>query len=123
MLDLAMGIAPGGPSTPFADVPASAWFAPYVEAAVQAGLVEGASAITFSPNATMSRAQMAVMVARALKLTKTAALSFTDAAQIAPGAVAGVEEAVAAGCISGFSNGSFQPLAAASRAEAAVLLA
>ncbi len=123
MLDLVLGLTPHSGQVPFSDVSASAWFDPYVAAALGAGIVQGTSATAFSPNAVLTRAQMAVMVARALKLATTATLSFTDVAQISPWARAGVEEAVAAGYVTGFPDGSFQPLALATRAQAAQLLA
>ncbi len=66
---------------------------------------------------------MAVLLARALKLTKTATLYFSDDAAIGAWAVKGVEEAVAAGYIDGFPNGSFQPLDTTTRAQAAKVLA
>jgi hypothetical protein len=123
MLVLTVGLTPGGGTAPFTDTPPSAWYAPFVSAAVQAGIVHGLSPTTFGPNATVTREQMAVMVARALKLTKTATLHFRDDATIDPWALQGVEEAVAAGDIHGFPNGTFQPLGPTTRAQAATVLA
>ena len=123
MLDLTLGLKPGSAATSFADVPASAWFAPYVAAAVHAGMVEGVSPTLFAPNATLTREQMSVLLARALKLSQTANLHFADASQIDPWALQGVEQAVAAGLVSGFPDGSFQPLGTATRAQAANVLA
>jgi beta-galactosidase len=123
MLDLTLGLVPGNGQTAFSDVPPAAWFAPYVSTAVQAGIVDGTSPTTFSPNGTLSRQELAVLLARALKLGGTTTLSFTDAAQIASWATAGVEAAVAGGYMSGFADGTFQPLAAATRAQASTALA
>ncbi len=124
MLVLALGLKTGGGlQTPFADVAAGDWFAPYVAAAVQAGIVQGLTPTTFGPNAPLTREDMAVLLTRALRLSKTAPLQFTDDADIAPAAVTGVEAAVAAGYMDGFPDGSFQPRAAATRAQAAKVLA
>ncbi len=122
MLDLVLGLPVASTATAFADVPADAWYAPYVSAAVNAGIVQGVTATTFDPNGTLTREQMAVLLARALKLTQTQALTFSDASSIAPWATAGVQEAVAAGYISGFPGGTFEPQGPATRAQAAQIL-
>jgi hypothetical protein len=123
MLALAIGLKPVSGQTTFADVPTTSWFAPYVAAAVEAGIVDGTSARTFSPDATLTREQMAVMLARALKLSGTVTLRFSDDTEIDSWALQGVEAAVAGGYLKGFPDGSLQPLAAATRAQAAEVLA
>ncbi len=123
MLVLALGLAPGTGGTSFSDVAADAWYAPYIAAAVQAGLVQGITPSTFGPQQTLTREQMAVLLARALKLTGSAALSFSDAGQIAAWAVGGVQAAVAAGYLNGLPGGTFQPLDAATRAQVAKVVA
>lgn len=122
-LDLGLGIKPLPGVSPFADVPASAWFAPYVAAAVKAGIVQGVSPTLFDPNATLTREEMSVLLARALHLSTMIQLQFSDRAHIDPWALAGVEQAFAAGLVSGFPDGSFQPLGTATRAQAAQVLA
>jgi len=122
MLVLTLGLHPGG-STAFADVPASAWYAPYVAAALHAGILEGLTPTTFGPGAHLTREEMAVLIARALRLRQTTALRFRDAAEIAPWARLGIEETVAAGYVDGFPDGTFRPLDAATRAQAAKVLA
>lgn len=101
---------------------ATDWFAPHVAAAVQAGLVQGTSAPTFIPNAPVTREELAVLLARALKLRETASLSYLDAGPIDGRAAASVQAAVAAGYRQGFPDGTFQPLAATTRAQAAKVL-
>ena len=123
MLDLVLGLQPGTGTGGFTDVSASDWFAPYVTAAVHAGLVQGLTSTTFGPNDTVSREQMAVLLARALKLTGGAQLTFSDAGQIDSYATAAVQAAVGAGYLSGFPNGTFQPQGATTRAQAAKVLA
>lgn len=123
MLVLAKGLTPGTGQVTFTDVPPGAWYAPYVSAAVAANLVQGLSPTTFGPNAPVTREQMAVLLARAMHLRGSASLAFTDAGQIASWALPSVEAAVGAGYLQGFPNGTFQPLAATTRAQAAVVLA
>ncbi len=123
MLVLTLGLKPSSAATPFTDVPAAAWYAPYVAAAANAGLVDGLTPTTFGPDQPLTREQMAVLLDRALKLpASTAPLTFSDRAAIAAWAVPAVEAAVAAGYLSGFPNGTFQPLAATTRAQAAKVL-
>ena len=50
----------------FSDVPANAWFSDYVEAAVNAGLIQGFQDGTYRPNDYITRAQACVIVNRAL---------------------------------------------------------
>jgi hypothetical protein len=94
-----------------------------VLAAVRAGIVGGLTPTTFGPNETLTREQMAVLLARALKLTQTATLHFGDDAAIGAWARDGVAETVVAGYIDGFPNGTFQPGGTATRAQAAKVLA
>ncbi|MDI3297536.1 MAG: S-layer homology domain-containing protein [Bacillota bacterium] len=124
MLVLAIGLKPGETgSTPFGDVPAGEWYAPDVSAAVQAGIVKGLTPTTFGPDQTITREQMAVLLARALKLTGSVNLTFTDKAEIDAWAQAAVQAAVAAGYLNGFPDGSFRSLGTTNRAQAAKVLA
>ncbi|MDA8066470.1 MAG: S-layer homology domain-containing protein [Thermaerobacter sp.] len=110
--------------TPFSDVPSGQWYAPYVAAAYQAGLVAGMGGGSFDPNGQLTRAQLAVLVAKATGASATTSLSrFSDAAGIPPWAKAGVETAVAKGLLAGFPGGTFGPDQTATRAQAAAVLA
>lgn len=122
MLDLTLGLKPGSHANPFLDVPSTAWFAPYVSAAVQAGIVDGLRPTTFGPNEALTREQMAVRLARALKLTETVTLHFKNAAQVDAWALRG-EEAAAGGYMNNFPANSFRARGTATRAQAARVLA
>lgn len=63
----ALGLSPGADNR-FEDVEDSAWYAPAVGTAYAYGIVGGTSATTFSPNATITRQEAAVMVTRAAEL-------------------------------------------------------
>ncbi len=114
----------------FDDVKAGDWFAPYVAAATKLGIINGRTATKFDPNATITRAEMATMIARALKVTTGAAdvadeaaalKGFADAAKINPTLKAGVAFAANEGIVIG-ANGKFLPNDKANRAEAAVII-
>ena len=63
----ALGL-PQGIGAGFSDVKPTDWCAAFVGSAYQYGIVKGTSATTFSPNATITRQEAAVMVARGAKL-------------------------------------------------------
>ncbi|GGG21628.1 S-layer homology domain-containing protein [Paenibacillus abyssi] len=130
MLVLALQLQNDEAQESFTDVNSSDWFAPYVAAAVEKGIIKGRSAARFAPNATITRAEMATMIARALQITTNlddvanldAALSvFKDADSIHPTLESGVAFAAFHQLIIG-SNGSFKPNDNATRAEAAVII-
>lgn len=52
----------------FSDVSASAWYSEYVAWALEKGITSGTSETTFSPNANISRQDMALMIVRYLGL-------------------------------------------------------
>ena len=57
---------PAQVSTPFTDVPRSHWASGYVAEAVRLGLVVGTSPTTFHPNREITRAEVAILLLRAL---------------------------------------------------------
>ncbi|MGO4108850.1 S-layer homology domain-containing protein [Paenibacillus sp. YAF4_2] len=114
----------------FADVADSNWAAPYIGAASKLGIIQGRSASKFDPNAQITRAEMATMIARALKVTKGAAdvadvnaalANFKDASSISTALKAGVAFASEHEIVIG-NKGKFSPNASATRAEAAVMI-
>lgn len=114
----------------FADVKDTDWSAPYIGAAAKLGIIQGRSATKFDPNAQITRAEMATMIARALKITKgaqdvadvnAALANFKDASSIGAALKAGVAFASKNEIVIG-NNGKFSPNASATRAEAAVMI-
>ena len=112
----------------FADVPADAWYAPYVNWAAENGVVYGVSDTEFAPDAKISRQDMAAMLYRyagqfGIQLgTGNPAITFTDEADIADYALPAVEALQRAGVISGMPDGSFRPRDTATREQACVML-
>ncbi|MBR6807916.1 MAG: S-layer homology domain-containing protein, partial [Clostridia bacterium] len=118
-------------NNPFTDVAGDAWYADAVLWAYQNGVTTGTSATTFSPDALVTREQVAVFLYRYQKDYKKAEIgdgadlsSFPDADKISP--YAGFAEAMAwanaNGIIGGKKNGSdvtLSPLDQAMRSEVA----
>ncbi|MBD7970561.1 S-layer homology domain-containing protein [Paenibacillus gallinarum] len=114
----------------FVDVNDSDWFAPYVAAAVELGIINGRTSTKFAPHEKITRVEMATMIARALKLTQNLTdennsdsiiKQFVDANQIGESYKQAVAFATDKGLVVG-SNGKFNPKKNATRAEAAVMI-
>jgi hypothetical protein len=107
----------------FADTEGN-WARSYISTAAADGIVTGFNATHFGPNDPITREQMAAMVVRADKLVPVSGtLSFTDAASIATWALPAVTTAVKDGIVNGYPDGTFRPLAYATRAEAVTVIA
>jgi hypothetical protein len=132
MLVRALSLSPVSSSASFNDVALSDWYAGAIGAAVKAGLVKGFADGNFQPNAPVTRAQMAVMVAAALPIAgkpidvagKEAYLlsRFSDADSIPAWATNAAAQTLLTKIIEGNPDDSFNPNEHATRAEAAVIL-
>ena len=127
MLVLALGlnVPTKATSDGFKDVPANSWYAAYVDAAVQAKLVQGLAAAKFAPGASITREQLAVMVARAMNgYTPRSPLQvrFKDQGRIGGWALPAVMQAAQAGIVKGLPDGAFAPLTVATRTDAVTWL-
>jgi prenyltransferase beta subunit len=120
-----LGVQPAaGQASPFADVAPSAWYSGVVGAAVKLGIVNGVSDTEFAPDRPITREQMALMLARALKLEAPAAVSgaeFADAADIDASALPAIRAVAAGGLMDGADAGRFLPQEAATREMAATV--
>ncbi|MBD2872054.1 InlB B-repeat-containing protein [Paenibacillus arenilitoris] len=101
------------------------WAEARIEQAVTAGIVSGYPDGTFRPKQTVTRAEFIVLLMRVLRPEKgqAAELPYSDADTIEAWAAESVAQAVQAGIVSGFEDGSFRPDAEMTRAEMAVMLA
>ncbi|KAI7259400.1 hypothetical protein KC345_g10317, partial [Hortaea werneckii] len=123
------GVDTGAYSTSsFADVQAGSWYAPYVEWAVKQGITDGTGSRNFSPDATVSREQMATMTLRYFEsyqipyqTGKPVTTKPGDLAEVSPWAVDALVKLWQAGVFTGDEKSNFNPRVQASRAEAAVL--
>ncbi|MDR0424760.1 MAG: S-layer homology domain-containing protein [Clostridiales Family XIII bacterium] len=120
-LDIRAGSAPKA----FEDVGAGSWFKEFVDRASSNGLINGTSDTMFEPDATITRQDLCVIAYNALKgLGATAGPEggFTDGDAISAYAREAVYALKQLGIISGRDDGRFDPLATASREEAAKII-
>ena len=112
----------------FADVQKSDYFYNEIGAAKALGYISGTGDNTFFPKSNISRQDMAVIAYRVLKAEgkiETASRSealFSDGASVGDYAKEAVASLSKAGIINGYQDGTFAPLANATRAETAVMI-
>jgi hypothetical protein len=102
-----------------------AWAKEAIAAAVQLDWIQGYEDNTFRPNQTISRAEMAVIVARALGLAPSiasGATSFADDQDIPVWAKTGIHALINSGLLTGKNGNLLAPNASTTRAEAVVLI-
>ncbi len=109
-------------NTSFSDVSLSAYYAPYVQWAVENGIVNGTSSTTFSPEQKITREQMVAILHRyyggdsPAKPELTAL--FSDGTAVSPYAREAMAWAIARGLIAGTGD-KLEPKATATRAQVA----
>lgn len=109
----------------FSDVDLTAADAPYLAWSADSGIVTGYDDGTFRPEKTLTREQMAVMLARYAARTGVTAqgqLAFTDAAKISGWAADGVAVCTGLGLVQGDARGRFLPQSRLTRAQIATIL-
>ncbi len=122
MLNRAAGAQASGETAAFADVTAGDWFAADVALAAASGVVNGFEDGTFRPKQSVTRQEVAVILARALELQAAPDAPFADSGDIPAWAGPAVAAAAAAGYLKGYPDGTFGGARSITRAEAAVLL-
>lgn len=132
MLASALGLEAASSGTGFTDdgnIPS--WAKPHVAAAAEAGLINGyeeAGTASFKGERTVTRAEAAVMTARALQLYGTGnpltgeAPKLKDASSIPFWANPSMDRALSAGILSGYEDGTFRAGQATTRGEAAAMI-
>ena len=112
----------------FEDVPSDAWYSGGVAFAYNAGITNGTSEKTFSPDEKITREQLAAMLKRFADFSKITLKSssehtaFSDEDEISDYASECVAIMHASGIIGGHGDNSFAPNKAATRAETAKML-
>ena len=109
----------------FSDVDLTAADAPYLAWSADSGIVTGYDDGSFRPEKTLTREQMAVMLARYAARTGVTAqgqLAFTDAAKISGWAADGVAVCTGLGLVQGDARGRFLPQSRLTRAQIATIL-
>ena len=125
MLVRTLGLEGGSEALPFVDEgKIGSWAKEAVATAVRKGIVAGYADGTFRPDAYITRAEMAVMIARALGMAVGAEIrtAFADDQEIPAWAKGAVEALRQQGIIQGREGNRFSPRDTATRAEAAVML-
>ncbi|WP_145050445.1 5'-nucleotidase C-terminal domain-containing protein [Paenibacillus xylanexedens] len=102
---------------------ASHWASAAIQQAISRGIVNGYQDGNFRPNASATRAEFIVMLARAFNLpASNKALTFKDAAGIPAWAQSFIAQAVDQGIISGYTDDTFRSSGKVSRVEMTVML-
>jgi len=132
MLSSALGLEAASIDTSFTDegdIPT--WAKPYVAAAAEAGLILGyeeGGMTSFKGERAVTRAEAAVMTARALQLHRaeiglaSKAPELKDAADIPSWAKPSIDNALSAGILNGYEDGAFRASQLTSRGEAAAMI-
>ncbi|WP_229520773.1 5'-nucleotidase C-terminal domain-containing protein [Paenibacillus sp. GM2] len=123
----ALGLSVSSEAEGFRDVAATDWHADQVQAAVNAGIVNGYADGTFRPDRTITREEMAIMVSRALQYAgfQRADISpteFADGAQVSIWAKEAVQLLNGLRIMNGDHRNQFVPKSNATRAESAAVL-
>ncbi|OCT11173.1 hypothetical protein A8709_05685 [Paenibacillus pectinilyticus] len=129
----ALGIKANAGSSAFHDVQASDWYAPYLQAATQYGIISGYANGDFGGSDAISREQAMTIIARAMQLTgletQLAAgeadqllAGFTDASQASDYAKAGIAASLKLGLVSGRTDALMAPGDNMTRAEVAAII-
>jgi len=112
-------------SISFSDVSSTDWYKVEIEKAKAAGYITGYEDGTMKPNATISRQEAAVIIAKLLKLDPVSTGlegKFNDAADIPQWSKGLIGAVTAKGCMTGYPDHTFQPYGLLKRAEAVVTL-
>ena len=116
----------GDAKNDFADVSSDNWSATYIASAKANGLIKGVSENEFAPLSAVTREDIAVILYRATLLAgktyETKKENFTDFDDVSDYAKEAVAYMAGTGIINGFEDGSFNPKAPATRAQAAKLI-
>ncbi|WP_238652127.1 S-layer homology domain-containing protein [Paenibacillus piscarius] len=131
MISRAYGLNGDGLVLPFKDIKTTNPYADEIAAAYAAGIINGKSPSAFDPEATITREEIATMLARALTTyngksavaqPESVTAAFTDGAKISKWAVSSVALTKSTHLFEGFGDQSFRPAQTATKAEAAALI-
>lgn len=131
MISRAYGLNGEGLALPFKDMKPTNPYKDEIAAAYAAGIINGKSPAAFDPEATITREEIATILARALTtyngkpaVTQPEAViaSFTDGAKISKWAASSVALTKSTHLFEGFEDQSFRPAQTATKAEAAALI-
>lgn len=116
------------PIVSFEDVKSDTYYAPYIYWAVQNGYASGTSSLTFSPDRTINREQMAVILANYIELSgneleeQPMVERFTDSSAISSYAIPAMEAMRKYGILSGDAKGNVEPQKLLSRCDGTAVM-
>lgn len=127
MISLAMGLDEASEDKGFTDAKDGAWYTLSINAAANAGVINGISESVFGVGMNISRQDMAVIMERCLKyagysLGDNEDAEFEDSDNISDYAKSAVSALSKHGVIKGFEDNTFRPFDSVSRAQAAVVV-
>ncbi|MFC4777087.1 carbohydrate-binding protein [Paenibacillus sp. GCM10023252] len=133
MISRMLKLKPSGDALPFTDIPVDSWYRDAVQAAYEAGIVQGKDTARYDPNAEVSRQEMAVMLHRAYSflsgesedgntIAEEGWLPYKDDTELAEWAKEAVAVLQQLGIMRGVGGGKFAPAASATRAQTAQAL-
>ena len=118
----AMDIQPVAYNGAFADVSANDWYAGYLQAAADAGIMQGFEGMA-NPNARVTREEAVKIMLTAMKAEpKESELNFADAGQVSDWARPYMGTAVAMGLIQGMEDNTLMPKSYTLREQAMVMV-
>lgn len=121
LIGRALGYSGTPTKTKFSDVSPSSYASGYIDSAVKAKVISGFTDGTFRPEANVTRAEMAIMIAKAYELTATSNNSFSD---VNPSIAAynAIMSLANTGITSGYKDGTFKPYEKMTRSDFSVFL-
>ncbi|MFC0236503.1 N-acetylmuramoyl-L-alanine amidase [Fictibacillus phosphorivorans] len=123
MIGKALGLNGSKRSTGFSDVSGLSFASGYIQSAVEKGIITGYGDGTYRPGKIVTRSEMAILLARAFKLTSTSSsLHFSDVYP-SSAAYSSINKVATSGIATGYLDGTFRPVTATNRADFSAFLA
>lgn len=127
MISLALGLDESATDNKFTDAEPGAWYTSCINAAADAGIINGIGENVFGIGMNISRQDMAVIAQRCLEYAQIVPVidksaEFADEENISDYARSAVASLTSAGILSGFEDNTFRPQESVSRAQAAVVV-
>ena len=122
IIAVTFGLSSDASVSSFSDVSADHWALQYIEACVEAGIINGYEDGTFLPGQNVTRAEMAKMIAAAAGLSSDASAGTFSDVSASHWALPYIEACYDAGIITGYEDGTFLPGNNITRAEAAAII-
>lgn len=125
ILCLSMNLTPKSGASHFSDVDENEWYAPYVNALFEQGVIKGKGEVTFGVGDAVTREELCTMIYRAMPELFSNGNSkdvFTDNSDISDYSREAIYALFGEKIVNGYSDGSFLPKNNSTRAEAAKIV-